>query len=470
MTALPPLTLEQAQQLLWYGGDLSFLLHPHQLEVRSMGNGKRVEEVLFLCARQWGKSFYNCVTALEFAIRNPNSIVRIAAPTLKQAQEIVETNLAPICLTAPKDFVKRTKSEYRWNLANGSSIRLGALERANVDSLRGGNAKLIIAEEGGFVNSDDYVYAITSAIGPQLLRSGGQFIHVTTPSDDPDHYIHTEVLPKCELSGALIRQNIYSNTALTPAAIEQAARLCGGVESDAFKREYLVEIVRSQDSLILPEFSKVRDVADLEAHPKHYTVTSIDFGGVLDPTAVLIVQYAFKENQLHVLKELEFPPNTNTEKIVEKVRELEQGIRIDGRWADNSGQGLFDLRELHDFNVNLPAKQDKKANVNALRVAFANGEIRIDSSCQKLIASLNAGRWDKPKKDFMRTKALGHCDTIDALLYAFRMIDRNFNPFAIKRSQLETEWVSEKILENNDKLLEAAKALIPALVLQRRKK
>ncbi len=470
MTSLPPLTLEQAQQLLWYGGDLSFLLDHHQLEVKQSLENCKADEILFLCARQWGKSFYNCVTALEFAIKNPGSIVRIAAPTLKQAAEIVETNLMPICQTAPKGLIKRAKSDYRWNLSNGSSLRLGALEKAHVDSLRGGNAKLVILEEGGFVNSDDYQYAITSAIGPQLLRSLGQLVHVTTPSEQPDHFIHTEVLPKCELSNSLIRRDIYTNTALSPEAIEKAARRCGGVESEAFRREYLVEIVRSQDSLILPEFSKARDVANLEVHPKHYTVTSIDFGGVLDPTAVLIVQYAFKENQLHVIKELEFPPNTNTEKIVEKVRELEQGIRIDGRWADNSGQGLFDLRELHDFNVNLPAKQDKKANVNALRVAFANGEIRIDSSCQKLIASLNAGRWDKPKKDFMRTKALGHCDTIDALLYAFRMIDRNYNPFAIKRSQSETEWVSEKILENNDKLLEAAKALIPALALQRRKK
>jgi hypothetical protein len=59
---------------------------------------------------------------------------------------------------------------------------LGVLERANVDSLRGGNANLVICEEGGFVSSDDYDYALRSVIGPQLLRSGGQLIHVTTPS------------------------------------------------------------------------------------------------------------------------------------------------------------------------------------------------------------------------------------------------------------------------------------------------
>lgn len=456
---------------MWYGGDLSFLLQPHQLEVRNSKVGNGAEEVLFLCSRQWGKSFYNCIMALEFAIRNPNSIVRIAAPTLKQAQEIVETNLSPICQTAPPGFVRRTKSEYRWVLANGSSLRLGALEKAHVDSLRGGNAKLIIAEEGGFVNSDDYVYAITSAIGPQLLRSGGQLVHVTTPSEDPDHYIHAEVLPKCDMLGALVRRDIYTNSALTSQAIEKAARLCGGKESDAFKREYLVQIVRSQDSLIVPEFAKDFHVTDiLHETTKDYTVTAIDFGGVLDPTVALIVRYAFKENQLHVLKERKFSPNTNTEKIVEGVTELEEGIRIDARWADNSGQGLFDLRDLHNFDVRLPAKQDKKANVNALRVAFAQGEIFIDRGCVHTIAALNAGRWDKSRKDFLRTNALGHCDAIDALLYAFRMIDRNYNPFAYKRSLSETEWVSEKILENNDKLLEAAKALIPALALQRRKK
>lgn len=457
------ITLEQAHQLLWHAGDLSFLLHPHQEEVRAQLEGNQAEEVLFLCARQWGKSYYNCVTALEYALKHPNSIVRIAAPTKDQAMGIVETNLNPICLTAPKGIIKQIRSSKQWHLHNGSSIRIGSLERANVDSLRGGNAKLIIAEEGGFVHSDDYVYAITSAIGPQLLRSGGQFVHVTTPSDQLDHYIHTEVLPKCELSGSLIRRNVYSNTALTPQAIEKAARLCGGVETDAFKREYLVEIIGSSETLIVPEFNQPRDVKPLEPHQKYVTITSIDFGGVLDPTAVLIAQYAFELNKLRVIRELVIPSNTNTIEIVDRVRKLEAGLSVKQRWADNSGQGLFDLRDIHDFDVNLPVKQDKKANVNALRVAFANGEIEIDPSCKKLIATLNAGQWDKPRKDFLRTRALGHCDTIDALLYAFRMIDRTHNPFAFAKANYPGQWISPDLMEDNENLLKAAKALIPSL-------
>jgi hypothetical protein len=421
----PELTPQQARNLLWNQGELSFILDPHQLEVKQSLANCEADEILFFCARQWGKSFYNCVTALEFAIKNPGSIVRIAAPTLKQAQEIVESNLIPIAQTAPKGLITRTKSEYRWNLKNGSSIRLGALERAHVDSLRGGNAKLIIAEEGGFVNSDDYQYAIASAIGPQLLRSQGTFVHVTTPSEQPDHFIHTEILPKCELSNSLIRRDIYTNTALSAEAIEKAARRCGGAESEAFRREYLVQIVRSTTTLITPEFS-LSNINNLQYDPRFYTITAIDFGGVLDPTAVLILQFDYEAQKLKVLAELTLPPNTNSSKIVEAVKELEAPFNIKQRWGDASGLSLFDLRDIHDFQCSLPIRADKQSNIAALRVALANQEILIDETCKKLIAQLNSGQWNKSKTEFLRTAALGHCDLIDALAYGFRMIDRNF--------------------------------------------
>ena len=85
--------------------------------------------------------------------------MRIAAPTLKQAKDIVSDNLGPITLDAPEGLITPMKSEYRWQVGQ-SELRLGVLERANVDSLRGGNAKLVICEEGGFVTSDDYEYAL----------------------------------------------------------------------------------------------------------------------------------------------------------------------------------------------------------------------------------------------------------------------------------------------------------------------
>jgi hypothetical protein len=240
--------IDRMTALAWQSGNLTYKLHSGQRQIWQALNDATAQEALLFISRQWGKSYLSACYGLSYCLRNPNIIVRIAAPTLKQAKDIVSDNLGPICADAPEGLITPMKSDYRWKVGN-SELRLGVLERANVDSLRGGNANLVICEEGGFVSSDDYDYALRSVIGPQLLRSGGQLIHVTTPSEEPDHYIHTEVYPRCAIAGTKFEFDVYTNPQLTEEQITKAKVLAGGEESAAWRREYLVQIVRDGSSL-----------------------------------------------------------------------------------------------------------------------------------------------------------------------------------------------------------------------------
>jgi len=463
------MTLElQIKHQLWLRGDLSWKLDCHQLEVTNYLKTTTADEVLFFCSRQWGKSFANLIYAIEFAIQNPKSIVRIAAPTLGQCQDIVNDNLSVIIADAPEGFITRHKTDRRYHFTNGSSLRLGALERSHVDTLRGGNAKLIIAEEGGFVTSDDYKYALSSVLGPQLLRSGGRLIHVTTPSDEPEHHIHTEILPKCELTNTVIWRDIYTNTALTPDKIEKAIKLCGGEHTDAWKREYLVQIIRSVNLVCVPEWQP-NLIQDFDLPEYATTITSIDTGGVKDKTVALVLFYNFHTGITHFVDERHFDPNTSTEIIIPEIKAMEALYpQIDRRYADAAGQLLIDLRTIHQYDAYLPLKDDFEASLNDFRVRVGQGKVIVHPRCKMLIATLKGGTFNKNRTEFARTAALGHMDALAAALYGSRMINRTKNPYPIIPYDPAKQWRRPDMRETTS-LDQAAATLNPYANKHRKK-
>ena len=182
----------------WKRGLLEYKLDDLQKKILKDIDSSKSKKVLILSSRQIGKSYFSCVFALQHLIRNSGKIARICAPTIEQAAMIVEDNLAKIIEDAPKGFINRKKSSLRWDLANGSSLRLGGLKRSNVDSNRGGNADLVIFEESGFTTPADFTYAVNSVLGPQLLRSAGTELFISSPSEDPEHPLHIKVLPEAK--------------------------------------------------------------------------------------------------------------------------------------------------------------------------------------------------------------------------------------------------------------------------------
>ncbi len=353
------------------------------------------------------------------------------APTLKQVSSIVEDNLSPICADAPQGLIRRSKSEYRWLVGN-SSLRLGSLERAHVDNNRGGNAELIIFEEGGFVDSDSYRYAVQDVLGPQLLRSGGVELHISSPSEDAEHYLHTHIMPTAEEQNLLFRYTVYDSPSITKEQIEKAIERCGGRQTEAFKREYLAEVIRSESLMVIPEFDTDLHVKEVEI-PSHYNgILSIDMGGIRDKTAGYICIWDFERSRMIVTHEMFLDANSPTSKVVEDARGILSLVNIGSNvFADVPGQVQVDMIESHNFQIAPPHKDDRDAAINNLRLLFQKQEIEIHPRCVNLIGCLKSARYNDKRTDFLRTDRYGHADPIMALVYGARMLYpmRSINPF-----------------------------------------
>ena len=424
------------QNTLWLLGDLSWKLHPGQLEIyielyKHIEEGKK--EFAFRISRQYGKSYLTVILAIEACIKNPNIIVRILGPTLDAVAKIVEDNLMPIIRDAPKGLVTRHKSDKRYNFSNGSSLRLGTLERAHIDATaRGGNSSIIFLEEcAASVKSEDLKYAIESVINPQLLRSsktkgGGLLIYITTPSNLLNHYFHEVIEPPLMLSNTYWCRTIYDNPQLSSDQIKLAMKRCGGEHSEAWQREYLCRLFRSDIITIIPEFN-------VECHVNEFTLpehrrlqTIIDFGGSRDCTSALLGCYDFEKKKLLIWDEVFAKPQTTTVEIIRQIIEMEafDSFGPVSRSADMPGLISVDLNQTMQFSCQQTLKDDASGALQAVRSAFYNNEIIIHPRCTMLIKTLNMGKWNKSRTDYQRTEDLGHCDAIDALIYFLRNMDK----------------------------------------------
>ena len=93
---------------------------------------------------------------------------------------------------------------------------------------------------------------------------------------------------------------------------------------------------------------------------------------------------------------------------------------------------LNDLSHLHKIFITATDKEDKAQWLNLLRIMFKQGRIVIDPSCKLLIATLNGAFWkDSKRLDYGRSKALGHMDALDALIYFIRNLNMSTNPFPL---------------------------------------
>ena len=418
----------QAKAELWHRGVLSYMLHDAQKEIYNQLHQTDAQEVLIFCARQFGKTFLMVLFAVEHCLRNPRSLVKIAFNTKSQAAEVVSDTMALISRDAPPGLIKQKKSTYRWQIGK-SELRLGSLEKANINRLRGGNATLFITEEGGSVKSEDFEYAIRYVIGPQLLRSGGRLVHVTTPSEEFDHYIHTNILPDTQASSTFFKYTIYQNPQLTPELLQKAIKLMGGEHTEGFRREFLCEVLRISEIQICPEFHRSAHVVQLDEPPKfcNYMLTG-DYGGSRDKTVFQILLYDFPRDKIIVFDELAFDRNTPTAKIIPAVMKWSEPYPIKTRICDAPAQLLFDILTDYNFRLSAPFKDEWRASMNQVRLKFASNKIEVNSRCKLTIATLESGMLNKARNDFNRTNKLGHCDAAAALMYGVRALDTKHNP------------------------------------------
>lgn len=435
--AYPNMDLKKAKAIseLWKRGVLTFKLHSAQKLIYSMIRSlpKTVRERLLLISRRFGKSYLGVVMALEDCLQGDDRQVFIIGPNIKQTRKILMPIMKKITKDAPAGLIKETKSELMWKVGN-STLHIGAFDTA-LESFRGMEAYSIYLEETGQANVQDYEYIVDSVLRPALMHSRGPLTHLTTPGKAVDHPLHTITMPKTILSNSFYKYTIEDNPLLTPEEIASEIQDMGGRDSPGCMRELFCEIVRDEQRVIIPEFNVEDHVKPLVAPAYTFYLSSIDFGGVQDNHAELLCYYDFERNKRCVIDERWLEINTPTTAIIDACLDMEQKNQV--KWlnehptriVDAPDQLLIDIKR-SGFKCVKPTKgkDSVEDGLQALRVAFQKNQIEIDPRCKHLIATLNFAMWDDRRKDFMRTTALGHCDMLAALSYAFRHLNVHSNP------------------------------------------
>lgn len=446
----------------WSIGKLEYKLHSAQRKIYETVRNTSQREVVILCARRFGKSYLGCVMAIEDCLRNPSIQVRIIAPDIKQATAIVVPLINKIAKDAPSGLIQRTKSEHKW-VVGKSELILGGFDSTNIESHRGSESYAIYIEESGVANPDQYIYAMNDVLKPQLLHTRGKIVHLTTPPKELDHPFTTDTCVEAVYNSAFFKYTIHDNPLLDDQQIGQAIKDCGGVQTTSFRREYLCEIVKDETSLVIPDFDASIHVREFELPEHSIYIDSIDFGGTQDKTACLLMTHDFKTGTDLIWDEREHPLNTSSKTIIDSLRDMEAGkVKDENRYGDSSGMTRIDAMQEHNFYFQMPYKDDLDAGINMLRLRFnertstGQPKILVHPRCKFLILSLNNGQYNKQRTDLARTKALGHCDAIMALVYGNRMLDRTTNPYPSPTYNRETNFTANLKLTEKSELVTLA--------------
>lgn len=425
---------------------LRYRLHDDQRRVYESWKGADGRIFVLCCSRRWGKSFLGADIGAELAIAKPGAQIKYAAPTMKMAREIIVPHMTDILEDCPDDMAPTfSKSELVWQFPNGSRILLAGCDGGNAERLRGTSMDLAIVDEAGFI--DDLRYVVQSILMPQLMTTDGRIFMASTPAKSPVHDF-TEYCLEAEAHGRYEHRTIYDAPHISEDIAAEFMAESGGELSSDWRREYLAEVVVDEDSAVLPEFTRQESeiVQEVETPPHRDCYTSIDVG-FHDLTVALFGYYDFANARLVVEDERVFQHEHGAAiapVVLEAERELWQAKAPYVRVVDADAIVRADLGREHDLVCRLPKKDNKHAAINALRVALSNGQVIVHPRCKTLIAHCKGAVWNRARTSFERSGTFGHFDGVDALIYLWRTVDRNRNPYPRlwRGESHDTHWVN----------------------------
>lgn len=309
------------------------------------------------------------------------------------------------------------------------------------------SADMCIVDEAGFCDHLDYV--IKSILRPTTLTTGGNIYLVSTPSKLHSHeFIQKFVLPY-SAAGKIKKYTIYDNPMLSEKDIAELLLDYPDGENDPdFQREYLCKLVQDRESVVIPEFTENKKealVREVKKPPYYDAYVSGDVG-FKDLTHYIFGYWDFAKARLVIEDELVLNgPEMTTENLAKYIKAKEETLFVDKfnepqtpylRVMDNNLIMVNDLARLHGLNFIPTRKDDKEAQINQVRMMFANNQIIINPKCKNLIYHIENATWDKNHKGFDRIQGsaeLGikpsHADGLDSLIYLVRNLVRSKNPY-----------------------------------------
>ena len=441
---------------LWRRGELRWKLRPYQQEfydaVWSFLRNPNPASLKFFIDnhRRYGKSFVFFLIAVEVGLGKScrewpvvNRVIRLAAPTMLDLEEIYHPMSDDLFDDCPDDIRpewKQTKGRGHYLFpSTNAKVYLFGVDAKHYKKGRGKKCHLALVDEAGACDpgcAGGIDHVVNSILMPQTFSIGGRLVMATTPPETPGHPSHS-LKTQCQSAGTYFKRTLDQNRAFFgESVVSDYERECGGRDTTAFRREYLCEWIVDAERAVVPEFEYHAEAIVAPVPPPTYEQPTVAIDvGFEDLTAVLFGYWSFQTARLHIQAEVTIKRGRTdqvAEAIAAKERDLwgsNPNLATPCRWSDTDLRLIADLGELHGLGVTPTAKDDKEAQVNALRMLVKEEKLRIDPSCTALIGTLRTAVWNKARTSFERLREYGHADALDALIYLHRNVDRYSNPF-----------------------------------------
>lgn len=379
-------------------------------------------------SRQVGKTFWALAKADEIARANPGCQIRVGTAFKDDIKTIVVPNFKNVLATCPTKIKPKYMSGGVYKYANDAEIHLVGLDK-NPDKMRGNRLRLVVVEEAGFVDPDVLKYVFESVITfAQLRESQARTIMPSTPPEEGQEHYWCELADQCEIKGSYTKITI-DEANFTPEAISKLENKLGGRGSVPFRREALCERIVDTTKTIIPEWSAKNHIVAYPRSTYFKFLQKFCFldSGVRDKTVGILAYYDFPKAK--VICEAEFVlqgPEVTTRAIHDNFARLEKDLGYQNpiRYADNDNIILLqDLGADYGMHFIPTSKDTLPAMVNQLRLWVGDSRVLVHPSCSLTTRTMQSGLWDKDRKEFKRTVALGHCDALAAIMYGIRNVE-----------------------------------------------
>ena len=377
---------------------------------------------VLICGRRWGKTVFSISQLLEHASK-PNQKVWYVAPTYRQAEQIVWTQLKDILRL--KNWAKKlNETRLSANLINGSIIALKGAD--NYDGLRGVGLNFLCIDEFADVN-DKAWYEV---LRPTLSDTQGKALFCGTPKGFNWAY---ELYKKGQVKDEGWSSWQYTTLDGGFVSVDEIESARADLDERTFKQEYEASFVTYSGSVYYA-FDRRENVKDIQMvdSPIHI---GLDFN--IDPMSAVCFQ--IKNNIVNVFDEIVIY-GSNTDEMVNEIynRYGRRHITIypdpSSKANRTSAGGRTDLSILRNANFlvklhnQAPLIRDRINAVNS-RLLGADDVRRlfVDKKCLNVIRSLERQIYKEGTSQPDKEQGYDHMN--DALGYAIEIlypVRRNF--------------------------------------------
>ena len=400
---------------LWNRGRLAeWKLRPAQLSLYDEIKSSDSKKFVVCCSRRFGKSYMMTLYAIEFALQNPGSKIKVAIPTAKNLRLINKPIMADIMKDCPTHLRPRYMTQDGlWRFPNGSEVILhGAENRARIENLRGTACDLALIDEGAFISELEYL--VQDILLPMTLTSNGRIVVASTPPKDPRHFF-VKMMAVAKAQDSYAHRTIHDEKTVGVYCEES-----GGEDSRTWRSEYLCEILpMDEDAVVIPEWNKnEKELVKAHKRPAFFIPVTVVDSGYLDCTGILLAYYDFEEAKIIIEDELMVNKKT-TEEISILIKDIEKrtwgDIPVEYRVIDAPLQQIADFSS-HGLECFPPAKTTIESMTNKLRLLVQSKGVLVNPRCKNLISQLSHAMWDNSRKKFVREDG-HHNDLLAACVY-----------------------------------------------------